>query len=83
MFFFGVFVLGVLTFVVFFFLEAGNQRGLVRMDDLCHKDILSKEFQAFFFGSQKLLLLGDGWAEKSGRQLKLAKKNNEFRISAP
>ena len=85
MFFFGVFCFGGVDVCGVFFFGSRQQkkRGLVRMDDLCHKHILSKEFQAFFFGSQKLLSLGDGWAEKSGRKLKLAKQIHEFRISVP
>ena len=78
------FVLGVLTFVVFFFLESRQQkkRGLVRDGcNLCHKDILSKEFQAFKscfrweIGGRK-----KEWEKVKTRQKKL---NNEFRISAP
>ena len=75
--FFGVFVvLGVLTFCgVFFFGKQATTVGLVRMDALCHMDILSKEFQAFFFGSpKKLLSLGDGWAGKKWEEVKTRQK---------
>lgn len=58
----------------FFFLEAGNQRGLVRMDDLCHKDILSKEFQAFFFWVAKVAFVGRWVGGKKWETIKTRQK---------